>query len=399
MDSIKSNCRWALPLIVVLAAFMIAKAIGFFGIAYGPVMSIGVSDDGRYIISSHRSNHLILWDIKKENYKALSDDANIYSAYFVPDQQAFLWQSLDNTVTIQTTNGKVLKQFQNFATYGHAVDASLNHYFSANETWNLFYGYGDSLKPLLRDSDSPSLMGSGKLLNIGLSNKEFYITTGKGHGAVDRRPIGDDTPTVRPADNLRFSSNFSGVVLWSYETLRPVAKFDGNSSKTHAAISPDGQWVVSADEAGIGLFWNTARPAARHRSASYYGGVYLDNSPFETGDLRNWDDSELISAPPGLNNFTIAVAFIHNSKYYLRFGNNSHFAALFKTGSPWPVKYFDLGKYPKLVTYGSQYSRNTAIATSPEAGILAMGHQSTGGISVYQFDPEELTLERVWVVE
>ncbi|MCL1476550.1 MAG: hypothetical protein MH219_02765 [Marinobacter sp.] len=52
-----------------------------------------------------------------------------------------------------------------------------------------------------------------------------------------------------------------------------------------------------------------------------------------------------------------------------------------------------------MVTYGSQYDRNTAIATSPESGTLVMGHQSTGGISVYQFDPEELTLERAWVVK
>jgi hypothetical protein len=155
----------------------------------------------------------VLWDIEEGRYKALSDDANIYSAYFVPGQYAVLWQNLNNTVTIQTTDGKVLKQFQNFATYGHAVDASLNHYFSANETWNLFHGYGDSLKPILRDSDSPSLIGSGKLLNLGLSNNEFYITAGKGYDVVDRRPISDDTPTVRPTDDLRFSSNFSGVVL------------------------------------------------------------------------------------------------------------------------------------------------------------------------------------------
>ena len=117
------------------------------------------------------------------------------------------------------------------------------------------------------------------------------------------------------------------------------------------------------------------------------------------GDPRNRDKSGLIDTPAGLNDFTIAVAFIHNSEYYLRFGNNSHVAALFKTGSPWPVKYFDLGESPKLVTYGSQYDRNTAIATSPESGTLVMGHQSTGGISVYQFDPDELTLERIWVVE
>ena len=63
------------------------------------------------------------------------------------------------------------------------------------------------------------------------------------------------------------------------------------------------------------------------------------------------------------------------------------------------MKYFDLGESPELVTHGSNYSRNTAIATSPEAGVLVMGHRTGGGISVYQFDADKLTLDRVWVVE
>ncbi|SOB77643.1 hypothetical protein SAMN04488490_3467 [Marinobacter sp. LV10R510-11A] len=399
MDGIKSYSRWALPLAVIAIAFLIARTVGLFGITYGPVMAVGVSDDGRYVISSHRSNHLVLWDIKEDRYEVVSSDANIYSAYFIPGQRAFLWQNLNNTVTAQTTGGEILEQFQHFPTYGHAIDASLTHYLSTNETWNLFYGYGDSLEPLLRDGDSPSFMGSGKLLNLGLSNSDFFITAGKGLDFIDGRPISGDTPAVRPVNDLLSSSNFSGVVLWSYETLSPVAKFDGNSSKTHATISPDGQWVVSADENGISLAWNTSRPEHRMRNAGYFSGLYDDDLPDGFDDADYFDQSELIEAPEGPSNITIAIAFIHNSEYYLRFGNNSHFAALFKTGSPWPVKYFDLGESPKLVTYGSQYDRNTAIATSPEAGILAMGHQSTGGISVYQFDLGKLSLERVWVVE
>jgi len=157
--------------------------------------------------------------------------------------------------------------------------------------------------------------------------------------------------------------------------------------------------VVSGDENGIGLYWNTNEPEQRHRLASYQVGIYLDESPFESGDARNWDTSQLINAPKGVKDRTLAQAFIHNSQYFLRFGNNSHIAALFEAGSPWPVKYFDLGESPQLVTYGSQYSRNTAIATSPQSGTLVMGHRSGGGISVYQFDPEALTLARVWVVE
>lgn len=33
------------------------------------------------------------------------------------------------------------------------------------------------------------------------------------------------------------------------------------------------------------------------------------------------------------------------------------------------------------------------------AGILVMGHRTGGGISVYQFDADKLTLDRAWVVD
>ncbi|RBW51138.1 WD40 repeat domain-containing protein [Marinobacter sp. F3R11] len=358
-----------------------------------PIMSMGVSESGRYIISAHRNNNLILWDLHEKKWSTLSSKANLYSANFVPGTTAFLWQDTDNVVTVQTTDGEVLRQFKHFPTYGHVISSDLKTYLSADENWNVFSGYGDTKHPVLNDGVVPGFISAGKLLNLSMDrNITFFLTAGfdDDHSAISKSS---------PLNNSQRFSKYGGVTLWDAETKQPVAKLRGNSSKTHATISPDGQWVVSADEAGIGLFWNTSQPKIRHRLASYYGGIYLDDSPYETGDPRNWDNSELIKAPPGLNDFTIAVAFIHNSEYYLRFGNNSHMAALFKTGSPWPVKYFDLGESPKLVTYGSQYSRNTAIATSPEAGILAMGHQSGGGISVYQFDPDELALERVWVVE
>ncbi|MFT7337257.1 MAG: hypothetical protein ACI92B_000578 [Marinobacter maritimus] len=394
MGAINTN-KWhwtgMLAGIVLLAAIILN--FNLLGVWAGPVMSIGVSESGRYVISAHRDNKLVLWDLNEKRWDKLSDNTNLYSAYFVPGRNAFLWQDTGNTVTAQTVDGKVLRQFQHFPTYGHVISSDLEIYLSVDEHWNVFSGHGHKKRPVLNDGVVPSFIGAGKPLNLSIDrNNTLFLTAGFDD---DHSAISEHSPLN---SNQRFSK-YGGVTLWSADTQKPVAKLRGNSSKTHATISPDGQWVVSADESGNSFAWNTGKPEVRQRLASYHSGIYLDDTPFEMGDPRNRDKSGLIDAPPGLNTFTIAVAFIHNSEYYLRFGNNSHFAALFKTGSPWPVKYFDLGESPKLVTYGSQYSRNTAIATSPEAGILAMGHQSTGGISVYQFDPDQLTLERIWVVE
>lgn len=393
--------RKLLPKVAITLLVLLAGLLGYHAlpVSYGPVMAIGVSANGEWALTTHRSNELILWNLPEQDHLQVSEVANIYSAFFVDGQPNYLWQDLDNNVYLQSVNGDILEQFEHFPTYGHAYDHQNGHYWSVDENWNLFLGHGENLKPVLRDSDSPSFLGTGKLLNISLSDSGFLLTAGRGLSSSDERPIDESTPPVRDSDELRFSSNFGGVVLWNTETLQPTAKLSGNSSKTHATISPDGQWVVSGDENGIGLYWNTNQPDKRHRLARYHSGIFIDDTPYESGDPRNRDKSQLIEAPSGVRDHTIAQAFIHNSQYYLRFGNNSHIAALFETGSPWPVKYFDLRESPELVTYGSQYSRNTAIATSPEAGVLVMGHRSGGGISVYRFDAEALTLERVWVVE
>lgn len=50
-----------------------------------PVHSLGVSSDGRYVVSAHRGGKLFLWDIQKKEKKLLAKNAFSYSAYFIPD--------------------------------------------------------------------------------------------------------------------------------------------------------------------------------------------------------------------------------------------------------------------------------------------------------------------------
>jgi len=383
--------HWPAFIFTTVALIVIIWVIVIQMLGAGPVMSSGVSDSGRYAITAHKDNSLILWDLQNKKWQIMHTNANVYSAQFIPDAHAFLWQDLNDKVTAETIEGRNLLTFQHFPTYGHAISSDLKTYLSADKDWNIFAGFGESREPVLQDGVSPSFTGSGKLLNLAMARQQnLFLTSGFGH---DSAPIAE----YPPVDKERRFSRYSGVTLWDAKTGKPIAKFQGNSAKTHATISPDGQWVVSGDENGIGLYWNTNEPSKRHRLARYYGGIFQDDLPEGLPDQDYYNQSELIQAPKGVSNKTITQTFIHKSKYYLRFGNNSHIAALFRTGSPWPVKYFDLGESPELVTYGSQYSRNTAIATSPEAGVLVMGHRSGGGISVYQFDHEELTLERAWV--
>ncbi|PVY77588.1 hypothetical protein C8D92_103275 [Tamilnaduibacter salinus] len=378
---------------LIITAQVMAAGCSVLPLTHGPVMAVSVASSGDYAISSHRDNALVLWDLQDRESHVLAENANIYSARFLQGRSAFLWQDLENVVHVETVSGKELRSFEHFPTYGHIMTAGLKTYLSVDAEWNVYSGSGASRAPVLKDGISPSFKGSHKLLNISLSEKKgFFLTAG----------VGSDVGTIEeypPVDRNRRFSRYGGVTLWNLQTKKPIARLKGNSAKTHAILSPDGRWVVSGDESYGGLFWNTEKPDSRNYLASYFSGLYLDDDRYEAEDPRNWDKSQLIDPPKGASGRTLANAFIDNSDYFLRFGNQSHIAALYKAGNPWPQKYFDLGTDPRLVTYGSHYSRNTAIATSPEAGVLVMGHDEGGGISVYQYDADQQTLERTWVVE
>nr|WP_297461425.1 WD40 repeat domain-containing protein [uncultured Halomonas sp.] len=369
----------------------------------GPAMVIGVSSDGRYAISTHQSKHLVLWDLQQHSRDILSTNANIYSAYFIHDRQAFLWQDLNDIVRIQTVDGEVLKQFAHFPTYGHVMDTSLTHYIASDDEWNLFYGHGEAMQTIVSDGEVPSVIGAGKLLHISLSEEKRLFTT----AGFDSRSRFDHKKYPLIVEDQIYS-NYGGVFLWSLDTLKPIAQLTGNNSKVDAVISPNGQWVVSGDESTIGLFWETSQPEVRHRMSGYGSGIFLEDSPYDLDDPRKFDNSGLIPVPLAdepdrwgdrsvVTTTTVALAFINDSKEFLRFGTYSHWVALFEAGNPWPQKYFDLGTEPWPST--SSYLRSLSIATSPQANVLVTGHRDDGGITVYRYDPKARTLTKEWVGE
>lgn len=376
-------------LIVGGALFVGLAAYGFLASArLEPVTSLSVSSDGRYVISVHEDARMVLWDLEQRKREVLSKTANLYSAYFIENSDAFLWQDLDDVVHVQRVDGEVIEAFEHFPTYGHVMSHDREHYLSANRTWNIYHGHGAALRPVLRDSRSPSFTGTGQVLNLSIGGR-YFVSGGSGSPGGEL----EDSPPVREEEEFRFSSSYGGVTLWSLDTLAPVAKLPGNSSKTYATISPDGQWVVSGDENNLGFFWKTDSPDEKYDMANYFVGLYLGEDPNSYDGL--WDKSQLIEAPEGASAVTIALAFVNGSDEFLRLGTYSHYAALFEAGNPWPQKYFYLGDSPQPSVF--DYSRNLSIDSAPEANLLVTGHAFGGGITVYRYDPEARTLTKEWV--
>jgi len=389
-------------------------ALAYYGVlaltGLEPVTSLSMSSDGHYVVSAHEDGALVLWDIEAQDREQLADNANLYSAYFIEESDAFLWQDQDDVVYVQRVDGEVIEEFEHFPTYGHVMSADRQDYLSSNETWNIYHGHGNALRPVLRDSQSPSFTGTGQVLNLSMGG-EFFVSGGSGSPGGEL----EDSPPVREEDDFRFSSSYGGVTLWDIDTLEPVAKLPGNSSKTYATISPDGQWVVSGDENGIGLFWDTKTPENRMRLADYDHGIFLEDLPEGLPENEYRDKSELIPVPESTKPDkwgsvrslatpkTIAIAFINGSEEFLRIGQSHYrkdrssqtFAALFEAGNPWPQEYLDLGTdpFPSI----NNYSRNLSIDSAPDENLLVTGHAFDGGITVYRYDPEERTLAKEWV--
>ena len=360
-----------------------------------PAMSVSVSSDGQYAVSAHQNNSLYLWDIEAQRKKRIAHNANIYSAYFVRGRDVFIWQDLQNQVHVYSVDtGELLTFEYPEPVYGHLMTKDLQKYLVSDIGFRVqLVDLKNSTVHTLKNADGRAFLGFGKVLNMSLSADEKYLLTA-GYSYSYPAKYSRPKPTLKKEKQRNNYAELNSVLLWSLETLEPIARLNGNSAKTHASISPDGQWVVSGDENGRGNYWNTNIPEHRFRRSSYHHGVYLENE-------KDFDTSGLITPPSRrVNSRTIATLFIQKSDYYLHatYSGASHddpYAVLFETGNPWPIKYFELGTNPMPSV--REYHRNLTISTAPEAGILVTGQHSKGGINVYQFDAQKLTLEKVWV--
>lgn len=169
----------------------------------------------------------------------------------------------------------------------------------------------------------------------------------------------------------------------------------GHSAKTIAALNPDGQRVVTGDEGGGIFVWDAKNGSLHLEPATLSLGVLKRN---KSKDSEKWtfDNTGLIAQPKDFKPNIAAILslkFIDNN-HYLRFTTNEPYAVLCDVENPLPLKYLPLGRAPFPAV--SDYSRNAAINTAPDAGVLVMGQRDGSGIIVYKYDAKKQELEKVW---
>lgn len=361
-------------------------------ISTGYITSLSASSDGQHVISASDNKQITLWNLNKRTSKVISNNGNLFSAYFIKATNKFIWQDLDNIVHITSVNGSESKSWHHFPTYGHIISTKQDGYYSADADWNIYFGYGDKLTPVKKDGASPSFLGSGKLINLNLSHDDSrLLTAGVGYEFDSKYPVDYRMPVINDSDY----SKLAGVVLWNTESKKPIEKITGNLVKTFATFSPDGKYVVSGDENYHKFVWDLANNKRVHWLADLGSGRIINRE--EHYEKWTYDNTGLIPTPKNMGSDAILSIKFISSEYFLTFFYSNHYVALYHIDNDMPLKYFDLGEkpYPSV----KEYYRNVSIDTAPEAGVLVTGQHRGGGINVYQFDADKLTLERIWVTQ
>ena len=370
-----------------------------------PAMSVSVSTDGHYVVSGHVGRNadpsnpigqLVLWDIEKKTKTVLSKNANAFSAMFIPDSHEFMWQDDKDIIYMQNVDGQVIKSFQHpFTLQNHRMTADKSFYLSA-DMWNhLYKGYQNDITPIYTDGASIS-----KPVDLSVVG-DYFLSVTAPCSAPDS-PVAETQLTANPINPSEYKKNsYDGVILWNKNTLKPVAKLNGNCGATNGLISPDGKWVITGGENGAYYMWEINN--LNNRLSLAFQDEYIKNE-----NIKKYDKNEVLYIPKeieerGISMGKVAYAFITETEFIglgkseNKDGDGNEFASLFTIGNPWVKGYVEIGNNPSIST--NYFQRNLSVSSSPKAHILVTGQATGGGINVYKYHPEKMELEKIWVAD
>ena len=351
--------------ILILLFFSLFSTISFAS----NIMVLSLLSDAHYAVSTDDDGHVYLWDLQKQTDQKIADNANPFSAYFVKGTDYFMWQSQDNNiVTVQDPTGKVIKTFNpKIQSYGSILTRDLAHYIASDHDWNMY----------VMD------------INTNEINKE------PGGGAVDLKPY-----TYDISEDQKNILGVGDSVVW---VLGHGINWQSSKNvfKTVAVFSPDGKYVVSADEDSGVFVFQTKTGKKMFMVDDLVLGRW---NPNISDSSKAFDKSVIIAPEPddfgpnyAANRGVLSIKFI-DATHYLTFIHRSDdstpYAILYNVTDPRALKYFSLGQHPYPAL--NYYERDQAIDTSPSAHILVIAKESGEGILVYKYDPQKQTLTKVW---
>ena len=313
---------------------------------------------------------------------------------FIPDSHEFMWQDDKDIIYMQNIDGKVITHFQHpFTLQNHRMTADKSFYLSA-DMWNhLYKGYENDITPIYTDGASIS-----KPVDLSIVGDYFLSVTAP--CSDPDSPVAETQLTANPINPSEYKKNsYDGVILWNKNTLKPIAKLNGNCGATNGLISPNGKWVITGGENATYYMWEINNPNNRQALSFPNNGIY-DEEKFKND--KSVPIPERLKKEP-ISVGTVAYAFLTEDEFIglgksgMANGKGFEFAALYMAGSPWIKGYVEIGNAPSIST--NYYQRNLSVSSSPKAHILVTGQATDGGINVYKYHPQKMKLEKIWVAD
>ena len=364
---------------ILLFIFLIVAAIYFFmhKSTGGEIAVASISSNGNYAITTDAKNTAILWNIQAHKKIILSHNANMYSAYWIKNTPYYLWQDLKTKqvhITDVTTSKDIQLLHLKFLVYGQVMSSNLKYYAASDVNWNILASSGDYLKLLIKhQNDVPGFEGANKLLNFVITNDGELLSSG--FSATDPNSLTDST----------------GIYLYDLNTMKVIHQFYGNMVQTFATISPDGKYVVSGDMNAWQYIWELK---TEKKMFSLLGSHHI--LKYKKSGAVVTDDNIIIPPKDLYSDVIFSIKYIDNN-HYLVFNHDTHYAILYETLNPKPIKYLDLGTTPWPAT--DALERDQAMDTSPSAHVLVIAKRDGPGIMVYNYNPKTQTLAKVWDAE
>ena len=364
----------------------------------GEVMTLSISSDGKYVISAHRGKtektlhdtKLVLWDIEKREKKVIVENVNSNTAYFIPNSHDFMWQGRDNIVHIQNVEGKELESFKHFEIARHIMSADRTFYASANQTGKIFKGHGENMVPIYTDTPL------WRHYNFDLFDN-YFLTASSGDNDKEDGTIVQFNPTADPVQpSVYKKSSYDGVVLWDKNTLKPVAELFGFGGRSDALFSPDGKWIVGGGENHRDYMWNFNDLTSRLKLDDIRGLWDPETRAYAQSRLPPLPEDVNLASPN-----TVTYAFVTDTEFIQlketgrRDGRGNSFMNLYTLGDPRIKAFVEIGDTPAIST--NFYELSNSVASAPKAHILVTGQAYHGGINVYRYHPDKMTLEKIWV--
>jgi WD40 repeat protein len=238
------------------------KAIAVFTGHQGDVYGAGFSPDGQKVITASRDGTAKIWTLKGELLQTLAGhQGDVYNATFNPDGKLIATASRDGTVHLWTLQGQILRTLREHqgAVYqiSFSPDGKRLATASADGTVKLWNQEGQLQQTIRGHQEAVydvSFSPDGQLLATASDDElvKFWNLRGEEQAVLKGFPGAVyDVNFSREGRFLATASHDKIAQFWDLESPEPIAAQSGGQTAAIAlSISPNGQWMATANSDG-----------------------------------------------------------------------------------------------------------------------------------------------------